>query len=72
MAIDYFYNLPAPKRSMNATELTKYVNDLYDALTQWSFDLAGQMATAGVDGNIDGGTAGSNYGAMFTVDGGGI
>ena len=72
MAIDYFYNLPTPKKSMTAAELSKYANDLYNALTQWSFDLASQSNVGYTDGNIDGGTAGSEYGAMFIVDGGGI
>jgi hypothetical protein len=72
MAVDYFYNLPTPKGTMSSNELSKYVNDLYDALTQWSFDLASQYTVGYTEGNIDGGTAGSEYGAMFIVDGGGI
>ncbi|MCK7512144.1 MAG: hypothetical protein MZV70_54290 [Desulfobacterales bacterium] len=46
MGIEYLYNLPTPKRKMTLAEQTKYLNDMYDALTQWTFDLAGQLGAA--------------------------
>jgi len=105
MGLDYIYNLPVPSPNMTKAELNDYMQRMYQALVQWSVDLAsnlgvetgtgstgptgetgdtgptgetgptgptGPTGEAGPAGDVDGGTPGSQYGAIEDLDGGSV